>query len=469
MGREAGTCKNRLSFSIKITMYGTDNIGGNHKVKKDIFLGLIGFGTIGEGVVKLLRENNELIKKRLGAGLVIKRIADIDIETPRSVSVDRTILTTNADDVLTDPDISVIIELIGGFEPAKSFIIKAMQNKKHVVTANKALLATCGNEIFSVADEEMVNIGFEASVGGTIPIIKTIKEGLVANNIESILGIMNGTSNYILTRMTDEKKAFDVVLNEAQELGFAEADPTYDIEAVDTAHKLAIILSLSYGKRVKLDDIHREGISQISEQDIEFARELGYKIKPLAIAIKKDDAIEARIHSTMIPFDHILASVNGNFNAFNFIGDASDSIFLYGQGAGMMPTASAVISDLVDIGRDAMKGTWRRVPLRSFQKEYIEDINLMPMDDIVTNYYFRFSAVDRPGVLSKISGILGSHNISISSVIQKGRKLDGAVPLVMVTHKAREKDVQYALKEIDILDIVLGKTVLIRIEDDRLT
>jgi homoserine dehydrogenase len=337
-----------------------------------------------------------------------------------------------------------------------------------VVTANKALLASYGQDIFSVADEEMVNVGFEASVGGTIPIIKTLKEGLVANNIESLFGIMNGTSNYILTRMTDEHKAFDLVLKEAQDLGFAEADPTYDVEGIDAAHKLAITLTLSYGKRVNFEDIHREGISGISEQDIEFAGELGYKIKLLAIAIRKKDAIEARIHPTMIPFDHILASVNGNYNAFHIVGDASDSVFLYGQGAGMMPTASAVISDLVDIGRDAMKGTWRRVPLRSFQKEYIEDINLMPMDDIVTNYYLRFSAVDRPGVLSKISGILGINNISIASVIQKERKLDGAVPIVMTTHKSREKDMRIALSEIDRLDTVLGKTVLIRIEDSRL-
>lgn len=449
-------------------MYSYCNNGGNGGVGKEIYLGLIGFGTIGTGVVKLLSENRELIKRRLGADLIIKRIADLDIESPRGVSVKRDILTTDANAVLEDPEISIVIELMGGYEPAKSFLIKAMRNKKHVVTANKALLASYGQDIFSVADEEMVNVGFEASVGGTIPIIKTLKEGLVANNIESLFGIMNGTSNYILTRMTDEHKAFDLVLKEAQDLGFAEADPTYDVEGIDAAHKLAITLTLSYGKRVNFEDIHREGISGISEQDIEFAGELGYKIKLLAIAIRKKDAIEARIHPTMIPFDHILASVNGNYNAFHIVGDASDSVFLYGQGAGMMPTASAVISDLVDIGRDAMKGTWRRVPLRSFQKEYIEDINLMPMDDIVTNYYLRFSAVDRPGVLSKISGILGINNISIASVIQKERKLDGAVPIVMTTHKSREKDMRIALSEINKLDTVLGKTVLIRIEDSRL-
>jgi homoserine dehydrogenase len=440
------------------------------KMGKEVFLGLVGFGTIGAGIVKLLQENDELIQKRLGARLVIKRIADLDIDTPRAVSVDRHILTTNVNEILDDPEIPIVIELIGGYDYARSFIISAMRKGKHVVTANKALLATHGNEIFTVADEEKVNIGFEASVGGTIPIIKTLKESLVANNIKSISGIMNGTSNYILTKMTEEKRPFSDVLKEAQDLGFAEADPTYDIEGIDTAHKLTLTLSLSYGKRVNMEDIYMEGISQISLQDIEFAKQLGYNIKLLAIAIQREDSIEARIHPSMIPFDHPLANVSGNFNAFQFIGDASGSVSLYGQGAGMMPTASAVVSDLVEIARDMVKGVWRRVPLRSFTKNNIEDINLMPMDDIVTNYYFRFSALDRPGVLSRISGVLGNYNISIASVIQKGRKVNTSdvVPVVMTTHKAREKDVQTALKEIDKLDMLRAKTILIRIEDEKL-
>lgn len=435
---------------------------------KDIFIGLVGFGTIGTGLVKLLRENEQLIQKRLGARLVIKKIADLDIESPRVVSVDRNILTTDVTEILEDPEISIVVELMGGYEHAKAFIINAMRKKKHVVTANKALLATYGNELFTVADEQQVNVGFEASVGGTIPIIKTMKESLVANNIISVFGIMNGTSNYILTKMTEENRPFEEVLKEAQDLGFAEADPTYDIEGIDTAHKLALTLSLSYGKRVKMEEIYMEGISNISLQDIEFARQLGYKIKLLAIAIQRANAIEARIHPTMIPFDHILSNVGGNFNAFNFVGDASGSVFLHGQGAGMMPTASSVVSDLVDIARDMMKGIWRRVPLRSIPEESIEDINLLPMDDIVTNYYFRFSAYDRPGVLSKISGILGTLNISIAAVIQKGRKEHGVVPVVMTTHPSRERDVREALKEIDKLDVVGGKTILFRIEDERL-
>ncbi|MEA2015087.1 MAG: homoserine dehydrogenase [Thermodesulfobacteriota bacterium] len=436
---------------------------------EDISIGLIGFGTIGTGVVRLLRENDELIRKRLGARLVIKKIADVDIESTRAVQVERGKLTTDVNEILTDPEISIVVELVGGYTHAKTFVLEAIRNGKHVVTANKALLATYGDEILTAADDAKINIGFEASVGGTIPIIKTLKESLAGNNVESVFGIMNGTCNYILTRMTKDGKDFASALKDAQDLGFAEADPTYDIEGVDTAHKLAIILSLSYGKNVVLDEIYSDGISETSQQDIEFARELGYTVKLLAIAIRRGDAIEARIHPTMIPFDHILASVNGNFNAFHLIGDASGSVFLYGQGAGMMPTASAVVGDLVDISRDIMAGVCIRVPLRSYRENQIEDIDLLRMDDVETNYYFRFSAVDRPGVLSAISGILGSHNISIASVIQKERKLDrDAVPVVVTTYKAKEKDVQMALKEIDMLDIVFGKTMLIRIEDDRL-
>jgi homoserine dehydrogenase len=435
---------------------------------KKIFLGLIGFGTIGSGVVKLLQQSGELIEKRLGAKLVLKKIADLDIVTPRVVPVKKDLLTTDAKVILNDPDIHIIIELMGGYEPARSFILAAMRKKKHVVTANKALLATYGNEIFQAAERNRVDIGFEASVGGTIPVIKTLKESLVANRIKSIFGIMNGTSNYILTKMTDEGKAFDVVLKEAQTLGFAEADPAFDIEGVDAAHKLAITLSLAYGKKVNLNDLYREGISGISQQDIEFAKELGYRIKLLAIAIKHEKTVEARLHPTMIPFDHLLASVNGNFNAFHITGDAAGSVFLYGQGAGMMPTASAVVSDIVDISRQLLKGVSGCVPSRSLREKIIEDIHLMPFDDIETNYYFRFSAVDQPGVLSKISGILGKYNISIASVIQKGRKQGGgAVAVVMTTHKAREKDVQKALHEIDRLAIVQGKTILIRIEDEK--
>ncbi len=436
---------------------------------KKIHLGLIGFGNIGTGVVKLLQDNADLLEKRLGAKLILKKIADINIASPRIVAVDPQVLTTDASLILNDPEIDIVIELVGGYDVARRFITEALKRGKHVVTANKALLATYGNDLFSLAEEQQRNICFEASVGGTIPIIKTIREGLVANRIQSVLGIMNGTSNFILTKMTDDGKDFTIVLKEAQALGFAEADPTFDIEGVDTAHKLALVLTLAYGKRVPLDDLYREGISGMSQQDVEFAGELGYRIKLLAIARQHDEIVEARIHPAMVPFHHLLANVNGNYNAFHIIGDASDSVFLSGQGAGMMPTASAVVSDIIDISRDILKGVSWRVPARSFQEEAIQDIALMPVDEIQTHYYFRFSALDRPGVLSRIAGVLAEENISIATVIQKGRKQGQPVPIVMITHKSKEKNVRQALEQIDRLDIVQGRTVLIRIEDDRLS
>jgi homoserine dehydrogenase len=433
---------------------------------KNINIGLIGLGNIGTGVVRLLQQNEELITRKLGAKLVLKKIADIDISTPRSVKLRKNSLTTNAREIINDKSISIVIELIGGYEPARTFIMEAISRNKHIVTANKALLATYGNEIFKAAEKRNVDIGFEASVGGTIPIIKTLKEALVANKINSILGIMNGTCNFILTKMTDEGKMFDAVLKEAQQLGFAEADPTFDIEGIDTSHKMAIILSLAYGRRVNLKDIYLEGITKISPDDIAFAKELGYRIKLLAIAMLKNGAVEARIHPTMISSGHLLANVNQNYNAFHIVGDASGPVFLFGQGAGMMPTASAVFSDIIDTARNILKGISGRVPLRSIKEAAMKEINLISMDDIETKYYFRFSAVDRPGVLSKISGILGENNISIATVIQKARKEGGAVPVVMTTYKAKEKNVRRALKKIDKLDIVLDKTILVRIENE---
>ena len=435
---------------------------------KKISIGLIGLGNIGTGVVKLLQQNEKLITQKLGARLVFKKIADINITSPRGIKIDRSLLTKDARDILNDPDISIVIELMGGYEPARTFVLEAIQNGKHVVTANKAMLATYGNEIFPAAQHRGVDVGFEASVGGTIPIIKTLKEALVANKINSIVGIMNGTCNFILTKMTDEGKPFDVVLKEAQTLGFAEADPTFDIEGIDTSHKMAIVLSLAYGKKVNLKKIYLEGITKISALDIAFAKELGYRIKLLAIGMLKGEAVEARIHPTMIESEHLLANVNRNYNAFHLVGDASGPVFLFGQGAGMMPTASAVFSDIIDCARNVLHGISGRVPLRSINETGMKDIRLIPMDDIETKYYFRFSVLDRPGVLSKISGILGRHNISLATVIQKAREEAGPVPIVMTTYKAREKDVRQALKKIDRLDVVKDKTVIIRIEDELL-
>ena len=435
---------------------------------KNIGLGLIGFGTIGTGVVRLLQENGDLLAERLGARLTLRRIADLDTTSPRPVSIDRSLLTTDARQVLQDPSIDIVMELMGGYEPARTFVLEAIAQKKHLVTANKALLAAYGNEIFRSAQKSGVNIGFEASVGGTIPIVQTIKEALSANRIQSIMAIMNGTANFILTKMTDEGKPFSLVLEEAQRLGFAEADPTFDIEGIDTAHKLAIVLALAYGRRVDLDAIHVEGIAGINKQDIEFAREFGYRIKLLALAFEREGRVEARIHPTMIPFDHLLANVNGNFNAFHLIGSASGSVFLYGQGAGMMPTASAVVGDIMDISREILKDVSGLVPYRSLREDRMTDIDLVSFEETYTNYYFRFMAADRAGVLSKIAGILGEHHISIASVIQKGRREEGPVPVVMITHKAREHDVQAALGRIVDLDVVLEKTTVIRIEDERL-
>jgi len=430
-------------------------------------MGLIGFGNIGTGVVKLLQQNEELITKKLGVQLVLKKIADINITSSRGVKIPKNVLTTNAADILNDPEISIVIELMGGYEPARTFVLEAIKKGKHVVTANKAMLATYGNEIFPAAQKKGVDVGFEASVGGTIPIIKTLKEALVANNINSIIGIMNGTCNFILTKMTDEGKPFDVVLKEAQELGFAEADPTFDIEGIDTSHKMAISLSLAYGKKVNLKDIYVEGITKVTSEDIAFARELGYRIKLLAIGMLKGDRVEARIHPTMISSGHLLANVNRNYNAFHLVGDASGPVFLFGQGAGMMPTASAVFSDILDCARNILKGIAGRVPLRSINETEMKNIKLVPMDDVETKYYFRFSALDQPGVLSKISGILGQHHISIATCIQTARgEKAGAVPVVMTTYKAKEKNVRQALKKIDKLRIVRDKTIIIRIEDE---
>ena len=434
---------------------------------KEIKVGLIGFGTVGAGVGKILQKNSSLIEKRMGAKIILKRVADIDIKTDRGVKLKRGVLTRSAADVIEDPEIDIVMELIGGIEPAKTCILKAIRNKKHIITANKALLALHGDEIFKEAYRFGVNVNFEASVGGGIPLIRSIKEGLVANRIQSIFGILNGTSNYILSKMTDEGRNFKEVLKEAQEKGYAEANPTYDIEGFDAAHKLAILIRLAFGTPLRFEEIFIGGISEITPLDIQFGQEFGYRIKLLAIAKMDQGKIEARVHPTLIPKRHLLSTVEGVFNAIYIKGDAIGPTLFYGQGAGQMPTGSAVISDLVELGRNLLiQATGRRVPPLSFQESAIEKISLKKMEDVVMPFYMRFSVLDRPGVLSKISGILGKNDISIASVIQKGRKIKGAVPVVMMTHEAKEKNVHRALKEIDQLGVILGKTIFIRVENE---
>ncbi len=431
-------------------------------MKKDgINVGIIGFGIVGSGTAKVLLANKDILNERLGFKLNLKRIADLDITTDRGIKIPEGVLTTDVNQLFNDPEIDIVVELIGGIKPAKDFIMKAIQNGKHVVTANKALLATHGTDIFNAAREKGVEVGFEASVAGAIPIIKVMKEGLVANRIKAIYGIINGTSNYILTKMTDENVEFADALKEAQALGYAEADPTFDIEGIDTAHKLTILATLSYGIPLSFSSVHIEGISKITAQDINFASELGYKVKLLAITKETDGEIELRVHPTMLPKDYLIAKVDGPFNAIYVEGDATGSTMYYGRGAGSVPTGSAVVSDIADIARNIQKNALGRVPTIP---NISGDVRIKKMDDITSRYYFRFSALDKPGVLSKISGILGNHNISITSVIQKGRMVGEAVPLVVLTHEAKEKDMRQAIEEIDKLPVVMGKTVIIRVE-----
>lgn len=426
--------------------------------KESISVGIIGFGTVGTGTVRILLNNGDVIRERTGLDIRLKWIADLDIKRERGINIPEGILTTEANDILEDRDVDIVVELIGGIHPAKEFILRAINNGKHVVTANKALLATEGNEIFSEARKKGVFIGFEASVAGGIPIIKVMQEGLVANRILNIYGIINGTSNYILTKMTEEGKEFSVALREAQELGYAEADPTFDIEGIDSAHKLTILSSLAYGIPLSYNEVYREGITRLTPQDIDFAKELGYKIKLLAITKAVDGEVEMRVHPTMIPYDYMISKVDGVFNAVYVEGDAVGSTLYYGRGAGEMPTGSAVVADIVDIGKKVRTDNGHYSFLRP------TDLRIRKMEDIESMYYFRFSAIDKPGVLSKISGILGENNISIASVIQKGRRIGGTVPLVVLTHLAMEKDVLRAIKDIDALPVVTEPTYFIRVE-----
>lgn len=427
----------------------------------NVDVGLIGFGTVGSGLAEVLLSQQERLQQRSGLLVRLTKVAARSAkELPARFA--GIALTNDATEVINDPDIDIVVELIGGIEPAKTFVLEAIAAGKHVVTANKALLSQEGKEIFAAAAAKGVEVGFEASVGGGIPLIKGLKEGLVANNILSIMGILNGTANYILTRMTDEGSAFADVLKDAQELGFAEADPTYDVEGIDTAHKLAILMTMAYGMNITHKEIVTQGISGIEPIDIDFAREFGCRIKLLAISQNHGEHVEARVHPTMVPNSHLLASISGPYNAVHFTGDMVGNVLFYGQGAGKLPTGSAVAADVMDIARDIAAGSVGRVPSLSYLPEHIQDRGVTPLDQVSCPYYFRITALDKPGVLAAVAEVLSRHSISIESVIQKGREENEPVAIVMQTHTAAESAVSAALAEIDALEAITAPTVKIR-------
>lgn len=433
--------------------------------KKTINVGLLGFGTIGTGVVRLLQKNAEVIAHRSGVNLQLMRIADLDTTSDRGVSLPEGMLTNDADAVLTDPQIDVVIELIGGYTPALQFILKAIEHGKHIVTANKALMAVHGQEIVAAANRAGVDVMFEAAVGGGIPVISAIKENLCANRFSTVLGILNGTCNFILTKMTAEKSEFAPVLAEAQSLGYAEADPTFDIEGVDTAHKIALLAAICFGTQIDFSQVHTEGITGITSVDIDFATQLGYKIKLLAIGKQREKSVEVRVHPTMLPVGYPLAEVDGVFNAVRLSGDFLGPAMFYGQGAGMEATASAVVGDVMAIGRNIAVGAAGRTPIMGYWPQYVAHQPICPMSEIVSRYYLRVTAVDQPGVLAKVSTILGQHNISIQSMLQPEGHAADSVPIVLMTHAAREADINLALTKIDALDIIVEPTCLIRVEN----
>lgn len=428
---------------------------------RKVNIGLIGFGTVGSGVVKAIRERGALIKKKVGVKLCLKKVFDKDIRTPRNVKINKSLLTKNINDILENEDIDIVVELIGGIHPAKEFIIKALKLGKDVVTANKALLAQASKEIFEVVRKSSRSISFEASVCAGIPIIKILQEGLISNRIDTLLGIINGTSNYILSEMTENNTSFITALTQAKARGYAEKNPSFDIKGIDSAHKLAILTLLGFGKNIKWEDIFTEGISRISLNDIRYAGEMGYCIKLLAIAKRVKDELELRVHPTLLPKEHLLSSVGGVFNAIYVYGDMIGESLYYGQGAGQLPAASAVISDIVDLalkkGNDRSKGLANLVYPGKIKK-------IRRIEEIETKYYIRFMVIDRPGVLAKISGILGKYKISIANVTQKERKKARVVPIVMMTHDAKERALRKALEEIDRLAAIRKKTVAIRVE-----
>jgi homoserine dehydrogenase len=432
-------------------------------------IGLLGFGTIGTGVAKVLGRNAQIIEQRLGFPLKLVRIADLDTERDRGVDLSGIRFDADAAGLIADPEVAIVIELIGGYDVARRFTLEAISAGKHVVTANKALLALHGDEIFSAAEQHGVDVAFEAAVGGGIPVLRALREGLSANHIEAVEGILNGTTNYVLTEMEKTSEDFEVVLKRAQELGYAEADPTFDVEGVDAAHKLALLAAMSFGVRIDFKQIPTEGIRGLEPIDFEAAADFGYRIKLLAIAKSRGEGqpIEARVHPSLIRKTSMLAAVDGAMNAVAIRGDAVGPTLYYGAGAGEMPTASAVVADLMEIGREIRRGGAGRVSPLSYPHGRLRDHQLAPLGELHARCYLRFTALDRPGVLSHIAGALGEEGIGIESVLQPGRGDAGeSVPVLVFTHPAREESVRRALEIIDGLPDVTAPTRLIRIEDE---
>lgn len=428
---------------------------------KQIGVGILGFGTVGAGVAEGLLNHRDVMAKRLGVDIVLKKIADLDIMTDRGVKVDKSVLTTDAASVISDPEINIVVETIGGTGVAKKFVLDALNAKKCVVTANKKLLAECGKEIFDTAAENGVDIYFGAAVGGGIPIIRVLREGLAGNDIESIHGILNGTCNYILTRMENEGLPFDVVLKDAQKLGYAEANPSLDIDGFDTAHKACILASLAFGFQPKVSDVQVEGIRSLAGEDVKYAADFGYRIKLLAVVSREGGEVEVGVHPTLVPLTHMLSNVNDAFNAAMVKGDMSDYTMYYGRGAGRAPTASTVVGDIGDIARNLAHGETRYA--RAMPTYAEGEIKLRPAGDISSRFYIRFLVADRAGAFGTIASILGKHGVSISAASQKaGGVGNQPVPVVVLTHMAKTSDLEQALVEIEASEVVGAKPVKLR-------
>ena len=433
---------------------------------KPINVGLLGIGTVGGGTFTVLQRNAEEIARRAGRPIRITVVADKNVELAKQVAGGACRVTDDAFSVVSDPEVDIVIELIGGYGVAKELVLKAIANGKHVVTANKALLATHGNEIFKAAQDKGVMVAFEAAVAGGIPIIKALREGLSANRIEWIAGIINGTTNFILSEMRDKGLSFDTVLKEAQRLGYAEADPTFDIEGVDAAHKITILSALAFGIPMQFDKAYIEGISKLDATDIRYAEQLGYRIKLLGITKRTEEGVELRVHPTLIPSNRLIANVEGAMNAVLVQGDAVGSTLYYGKGAGAEPTASAVIADLVDVTRMHTADPEHRVPHLAFQPDQLADLPILPMDEVTTSYYLRLRVQDKPGVLADITRILADEQISIDAVIQKEpAEGEDQTDLILLTHQTREKRINAAIAKVEALPVVAGKVTRLRLEE----